>query len=102
METKARYILVGAFPLGAMAALLGFLLWLGHGDRGGGRPFLPARPHMDFGSGCREGMAGYTSSRVLFTQFALAPQVNLPAELHCCAAAGAAGPSVARKVPFPA
>ncbi len=28
METKARYILVGAFTLGAMAALLGFLLWL--------------------------------------------------------------------------
>lgn len=28
METKARYVLVGAFTLGAMAALLGFLLWL--------------------------------------------------------------------------
>ena len=28
METKARYILVGAFTLGALAALLGFLLWL--------------------------------------------------------------------------
>lgn len=28
METKARYILVGAFTLGAMGALLGFLLWL--------------------------------------------------------------------------
>lgn len=28
METKARYILVGAFTLGAMATLLGFLLWL--------------------------------------------------------------------------
>ena len=28
METKARYILVGTFTLGAMAALLGFLLWL--------------------------------------------------------------------------
>ncbi|MDP3197975.1 MlaD family protein [Tabrizicola sp.] len=28
METKARYILVGAFTLGAIAALLGFLLWL--------------------------------------------------------------------------
>lgn len=28
METKARYILVGAFTLSAMAALLGFLLWL--------------------------------------------------------------------------
>jgi phospholipid/cholesterol/gamma-HCH transport system substrate-binding protein len=28
METKARYILVGAFTLGAMGALLGFFLWL--------------------------------------------------------------------------
>lgn len=28
METKARYILVGAFTLGAMGALLAFLLWL--------------------------------------------------------------------------
>jgi phospholipid/cholesterol/gamma-HCH transport system substrate-binding protein len=28
METKARYILVGSFTLAAMAALLGFLLWL--------------------------------------------------------------------------
>lgn len=28
METKARYILVGAFTLSAMVALLGFLLWL--------------------------------------------------------------------------
>jgi phospholipid/cholesterol/gamma-HCH transport system substrate-binding protein len=28
METNARYILVGTFTLGAMAALLGFLLWL--------------------------------------------------------------------------
>lgn len=28
METRARYVLVGAFTLAAMAALLGFLLWL--------------------------------------------------------------------------
>ncbi|HLQ17510.1 MAG TPA: MlaD family protein [Tabrizicola sp.] len=28
METKARYILVGAFTLGAIGAILGFLLWL--------------------------------------------------------------------------
>jgi phospholipid/cholesterol/gamma-HCH transport system substrate-binding protein len=28
METRARYILVGAFTLAAMAGLLGFLLWL--------------------------------------------------------------------------
>jgi phospholipid/cholesterol/gamma-HCH transport system substrate-binding protein len=28
METQARYILVGTFTLAAMAALLGFLLWL--------------------------------------------------------------------------
>jgi phospholipid/cholesterol/gamma-HCH transport system substrate-binding protein len=28
METQARYILVGSFTLAAMAALLGFLLWL--------------------------------------------------------------------------
>lgn len=29
METHARYMLVGAFTLAAIAALLGFLLWLG-------------------------------------------------------------------------
>ena len=29
METQARYIVVGTFTLAAMAALLGFLLWLG-------------------------------------------------------------------------
>ncbi len=28
METRARYVLVGAFTLAAMAGLLGFLLWL--------------------------------------------------------------------------
>ncbi len=28
METKARFVLVGAFTLAAMAALLAFLLWL--------------------------------------------------------------------------